>query len=43
MSIPYACNPRSRHMLQLAFEVLFQAQVVLPGMQVKSVHNLEGT
>ncbi len=35
MSIPYACNPSSRHMLPLAFEVLFQAQAVFPGMQVK--------
>ncbi len=35
MSIPYACNPRSRHMLPLAFEVLFQAQVVFLGAQVK--------
>ncbi len=35
MSIHYACNPRSRHMLPLAFEVLFQAQVIFPGLQVK--------
>ncbi len=30
MSIPYACNPRSRHMLPL-----FQAQVIFSGLQVK--------
>jgi hypothetical protein len=35
MSIPCAYNPRSRHMLPLAFEVLFQAQVIFPGAQVK--------
>ncbi len=35
MSIPYACNPRPRHVLPLAFEVLFQAQVVFLGLQVK--------
>ncbi len=35
MSIPYACNPRSRHMLPLAFELLFQAQVIFLGLQVK--------
>jgi hypothetical protein len=35
MSIPYACNPRSRHMLPLAFELLFQAQVIFPSLQVK--------
>ncbi len=35
MSIPYACNPRLRHMLPLAFEVLFQAQVAFPGVQGK--------
>jgi hypothetical protein len=35
MSIPYACNRRSRHMLPLAFEVLFQAQLVFLGLQVK--------
>ncbi len=35
MSIPCACNPRSRHMLPLAFEALFQAQVVILGLQVK--------
>jgi hypothetical protein len=35
MSIPYACNPRSRHVLPLAFEVLYKAQVVFLGLQVK--------
>ncbi len=35
MSIPYACNPRSRHMFPLAFKLLFQAQVIFPGLQVK--------
>ncbi len=35
MSIPYACNPRSKHMLTLAFELLFQAQVIFLGLQVK--------
>jgi len=35
MNIPYACNPRSRHMLPLAFKVLFQAQVIFSGLQVK--------
>jgi len=35
MSIPYACNPRSRHILPLAFEVLFQAQLVFLGLQIK--------
>jgi len=34
-SIPYACNPRSKHMLPLAFELLFQAQVIFLGLQVK--------
>jgi hypothetical protein len=34
-SIPYACNPRSKHMLPLAFELLFQAQVNFLGLQVK--------
>jgi len=35
MSIPYAGNPRLRHMLPLAFELLFQAQVIFPSLQVK--------
>jgi hypothetical protein len=35
MNIPYACNPRSKHMLPLAFELLFQAQINFLGLQVK--------
>jgi hypothetical protein len=43
LSIHYVYNPKPRHIHPLTFEVLFQAQVIFPGWQVKSVHNLEET
>jgi hypothetical protein len=34
LSIYYEYDPKSRHIHPLAFEVLFQAQVIFPGRQV---------